>query len=62
MHPPEYYRQHAAHARTLADLTYQPELQDMLRRTAQDFEDIAEDIEIGAVEIRHGELLPQRRR
>jgi len=30
----------------------------MLRTAAQDYEDIAEDIDLGAIEIRHPELLP----
>jgi hypothetical protein len=29
---------------------------------AQDYDDIAEDLENGAVEIRHPEMLPQRDR
>ena len=32
----------------------------MLRAAAHDYEEIAEDIDAGAVEIRHPELLPQR--
>jgi hypothetical protein len=32
----------------------------MLLTAAQDYEDIAQDIEMGAIEIRHPELLPQR--
>jgi hypothetical protein len=34
----------------------------MLRAAAHDYEEIAEDIDVGAVEIRHPELLPQRNR
>jgi hypothetical protein len=30
-----------------------------ISNAAQDYEDIAEDIDVGAVEIRHRELLPQ---
>ena len=40
----------------------QPELTEMLRRTAQDFDDIASDLETGAVEVRHPELMPQNTR
>jgi hypothetical protein len=30
--------------------------------TAQDYDNFAEDLENGAIEIRHPELMPQRRR
>jgi hypothetical protein len=33
-------------------------LEDILRRLAQDFDETAEDIEVGATEVRHPELLP----
>ena len=60
MHSPEHYRQQALRARHIADLAHQPEIQEMLRTAAHDYEDIAEDIESGAIEVRHPELLPQR--
>lgn len=59
MHQPEYYREQAQRARRLSLMVHEPELRDTLRRAAQDFDDIAYDLEIGAVEIRHPELLPQ---
>ena len=62
MHPPSYYRERAKHARRLAGLTHQSEMTEMLERMAQDFEDIACDLENGAVDVRHPELLPQPRR
>lgn len=34
----------------------------LLQRVAQDYDDIAKDLESGAVEIRHSEILPQRNR
>jgi hypothetical protein len=34
---------------------------EVLHRVAQDYDDIAEDLEGGAIEIRHPELMPQRR-
>jgi hypothetical protein len=61
MHGPEYYREQAERARRLAVMAHQPELKETLTQAAQDFEDIADDIEMGAVEIRHPEMLPQRR-
>ena len=39
---------------------HQPDMTEMLRRVAEDFEDIACDLETGAVDMRHSELLPQR--
>lgn len=60
MYPAQYYRGQAQRARRLADHVTGGAY-DTLRRLAQDFDDIAEDLEIGAGEIRHPELLPQRR-
>ena len=53
-----HYRHEADHARRLAEVTWQPDLDDMLRRLAQGFDETAEDIEAGATEMRHPELLP----
>jgi hypothetical protein len=53
-----HYRHQADHARRLAEATWQPNLEDILRRLAQDFDETAEDIEVGATEVRHPELLP----
>jgi len=52
-----HYRDQANHARQLADATWQPDLEDMLRHLAKDFDEVAEDIETGTIEIRHLELL-----
>jgi hypothetical protein len=52
-----HYRELADHARQLAEATWQEELEEMLRRVAHDFDEIAEDIEVGATEVRHPELL-----
>jgi hypothetical protein len=59
MHSPNYYRDQAGHARRLAGLMHQPDMTEMVHRMAQDFEDIACDLETGAVDVRHPELLPQ---
>jgi hypothetical protein len=53
-----HYRHQADHARQLAETTWQPDLEDMLRRLARDFDEIAKDIEADATEIRHSEPLP----
>ena len=52
-----YYRAQADHARQLAEATWQPELEGMLCDLAKDYDEVAEDIEKGAIEIRHAELL-----
>jgi hypothetical protein len=52
-----HYRNRANHARRLADATWQPNLEDLLRHLAKDYDEVAEDIEAGAIEIRHAELL-----
>ena len=60
MHSAEHYRRQAERARQIAEITHQPDIQEILSTVAQDYDDIAEDIESGAIEIRHPELLPQR--
>jgi hypothetical protein len=52
-----HYRDKANHARRLADATWQPNLEDLLRHLAKDYDEAADDIETGAIEIRHAELL-----
>jgi hypothetical protein len=58
----EYYRKQAAHLRKLRGAVLQEDLRKTLERLAEDYDDIAEDLETGAIEIRHPELLPQRKR
>jgi hypothetical protein len=43
----------------LADAAWQPDLQDTLRSLAKDYDEIAKDIERGAAEVRHVELLDE---
>jgi hypothetical protein len=62
MQSADYYRDQAARARQLRDLAHQDDLRKTLDRLAEDFDDIAEDLETGAIEIRHPELLPQNKR
>ena len=57
-----YYRQQAARARRLADGVTNQEMQEQLKRIAIDYDDIAVDLEQGAIEVRHPELMPQLRR
>ncbi len=62
MYDPSYYREQAERARRVAKGPTDYELQQTLRQMARDFDDIAEDLESGAIEIRHPELMPQSRR
>jgi hypothetical protein len=59
MYEPSYYRRQAERARRLRDRTLDREMADALDSAAQDFDEIAVDLETGAVEIRHPELMPQ---
>jgi hypothetical protein len=61
MHPAEYYRERARHARELAEIAPQQSVRDALSKAARDFDEIAEDLEAGAIEVRHPELMPQLR-
>lgn len=62
MHPAKYYREQAERAQKLADMSHDGAVRDALGRVAEDYGDIAEDLETGAVEIRHPEMLPQLKR
>jgi hypothetical protein len=62
MQDPSYYRSQAARARRLALVPNDRETQDTLLQMAQDYLDLVEDLERGAIEIRHPELMPQTRR
>jgi len=55
-----FYRERAARVRWLAEIMYQQDVCEILHDMAQDYDDIAEDLENGAIEIRHPELMPQR--
>jgi hypothetical protein len=47
------YRERAEHLRRLAEMTWQRDLEGVVRSLAQDYEEIAEDLEAGATEVRH---------
>jgi hypothetical protein len=57
-----HYRDQADHSRRLAREQTHHETKALLERASRDYDDIAEDLENGAVEIRHPEMLPQRDR
>ena len=52
-----YYRERADHLRRLAKMTWQRDLEGVVRSLAQDYDETAEDLEAGATEARHPELL-----
>jgi hypothetical protein len=54
-----HYRNKAKRVRQLADAAWQPDLQDTLRSLAKDYDEIAEDLESGVVQIRHAALLDE---
>jgi hypothetical protein len=56
-----YYRSQAAIARRLASKVTDEGAAEILEQTAQDYEDIAADLEAGAVEIRHPDLWRHRK-
>jgi hypothetical protein len=58
MYAAAYYREQAERARRLAKHA-DGEMHTALLAAAQDFEDIAEDLETDAIEIRHPERMPQ---
>jgi hypothetical protein len=62
MHAAEYYREQAQRARRLAEAVHQSDLRKILRSAAHDFDEIADDLDGGAVEIRHPELMLARGR
>ena len=62
MYDASYYRVQAERALRLARATTDSETQETLERMARDYKDIAEDLESGAIEIRHPDLMPQSRR
>ena len=52
-----YYRERADHLRRLAEMTWQRDLEGVVRSLAQDYDETAEDLEAGATEARHPKLL-----
>ena len=52
-----HYRERADHLRRLAEMTWQEDLEVALRGLARAYDEVAEDLEAGAIEVRHPELL-----
>ena len=51
------YSERGNHLRQLAEMTWQDNLKALLRRVAHDYDEVANDLEAGATEIRHKELI-----
>jgi len=62
MQRPDYYRAQAERSRRLARSINHPDVIKQLQQMARDYDDIVDDLEVGAIEIRHPELMPQTRR
>lgn len=58
MHWALFYREQAERARRLAQAQTQDDTKSLLNRVAQEFDELAEDLENGVVETRHPEILP----
>jgi hypothetical protein len=52
-----YYRAEAGHARRLADMTIQPNVEEVLRRVAKEFDRLADDFAAGEADFHHPEIL-----
>jgi hypothetical protein len=59
MHSAKYYREQAEKARGLARDIATSAAADVLATMAEDYDDIADDLQDGAVAIRHPELMKQ---
>jgi len=62
MHDARYYREQAERLRQLARDTQGDTISRDLERLAEDFDDVADDLDSGRIEIVRPDLLPQRKR
>lgn len=60
MQEAHYYRSEAGRARRLSRHINDPDMLVTLARMAKNYDDIAADLENGAVEVKHPERMPQR--
>jgi hypothetical protein len=61
MQEASYYRQETERARRLARSITRGDVEEQLLRMAQEYDDIAEDLDNRAIQIRHPERMPQNR-
>jgi hypothetical protein len=59
MQSAKYYRENAAKARRLLAGITPGKTSEMLEKLARDYDDIAVDLERGAIDIKHPSLMPQ---
>jgi hypothetical protein len=52
-----YYRAEADHARRLAEMTIQPNVEEVLRRVAEEFDRLADDFARDDVDFHQSEIL-----
>jgi hypothetical protein len=57
---PGYFRRCAARNRQLSRMMFQAGIRETLLNLAQDYDELADDLELGMAAIRHPELLPPR--
>jgi hypothetical protein len=57
-----YYHAEADHARRLADITIQQNVEELLRRVAAELDHLADDIATPDVDFRDPEILTERNR
>ena len=62
MMEPGYYREQAGRARRLASGIGREDVARQLHDMAQDYEELAADLESGAIGVRHSELLSPKQR
>ena len=52
-----YYHAEAEHARRLAEITIQPNMEEVLRRVAEEFDRLADDLAVNDVDFHQPEYL-----
>jgi hypothetical protein len=57
MHASSYYRAEAGHARRLAETTIQPNVEEALRRVAEEFDRLADDLAPNDIDFHQPEHL-----
>jgi hypothetical protein len=57
---PGYFRRCAARTRRLSRMMLQAGIRETLLNLARDYDELADDLELGTAAIRHPELLPSR--
>jgi hypothetical protein len=61
VHNADHYRQQAERAWRLSICITDPAARNALASLAKDYDEIVQDLESGAIEVRHSELMPQKK-